>query len=282
MAFVLPDFDNLRSYDFGHEPIDHGAKRADGEVHFSETFARAKWPKNLFFVTMTEYQKGLPVSATAFPPEMVAQSLGEVIAQNNLLQLHLSESEKERFVTYYFDGLREEPFDGEDRKIVPSPKVATYDKKPEMSAFGVVDEIKKGLARNKYSFIIANFANADMVAHSGSMPAAMAAIAALDRAIGMVVDEVLKYDGTVFITGDHGNAENMLDFVDTSYFFTTAEGELNTDHSNNPVPFIAINKAYQGNPIVLPKGALYDVAPTILRALGLAIPTAMKGRNLLE
>jgi 2,3-bisphosphoglycerate-independent phosphoglycerate mutase len=281
MAFVLPDFDNLRSYDFGHEPIDHGAKRADGEVRFSETFARAKWPKNLFFVTMTEYQKGLPVSAIAFPPETVTQSLGEVIAENNLRQLHLSESEKERFVTYYFDGLREEPFNGEDRKIVPSPKVATYDKKPEMSAFGVVDEIKKGLARNKYSFIIANFANADMVAHSGSMPAAMVAISALDRAIGMVVGEVLKYDGTVFITADHGNAENMLDFVDTSYFFTTAEGELNTDHSNNPVPFIAINKAYQGKPVVLPKGALYDVAPTILRALGLAIPAAIKGRDLL-
>ncbi len=282
MAFVLPDFETLRSYDFGHEPIEPNTAHKEGKVDFGSTFKRQKRLKNVFFVTMTEYQKGLPVGAIVYPPEVVAQPLAQVISEHSLLQIHLSESEKERFVTYYFDGLREGPFAGEEYKIVASPKVATYDKRPEMSVFGVTDEIKNALSKGKYSFLVANFANADMVAHSGSVPAAIVAIEALDRAIGMVVEAVLKHHGTVLITADHGNAESMLTYAETSFFFTTTTGDVNTDHTNNPVPFIAINKAWEGNPRVLPRGALYDVAPTILRLLELPIPPEMKGRNLLE
>jgi 2,3-bisphosphoglycerate-independent phosphoglycerate mutase len=279
MAFVIPDFERLEAYKFDPDP-DHDIKSRI--VVSGSTFKRKKVPRNVYFVTMTEYQKGLPVSAVAYPPLKAKTSLSKVLADSNLKQLHLTESEKERMVTIYFDGLNEERLPGEDVLIVPSPKVSTYDKKPEMSIYKVVDEFKKALSLQKYHFYIINFANPDMVAHSGNIKATIKAIEHVDKAIGMVVDEVLKYDGTLVITADHGNAEELLTFPTTTFYFTTKKGDVNTDHSNNPVPLLIINRLNKGKPVKLPRGTLADIAPTILSMMKLPIPEEMTGRDLIN
>ena len=229
---------------------------------------------------MTEYIKNLPVSAIAFPKEIVPDGLGEVLARNGLKQMRLAESEKERFITYYFDGMKEERFNGEDVQIVPSPKVATYDKKPEMSVFGVVEEFKKALSRGVYHFFVINFANPDMVAHTGDIGATVKAIEFVDRAVSEVVRDTLVAGGTILITADHGNAEELLTFPTTTFFVTTSKGTVNTDHSNNPVPLYIIGDRFKG-PRELPKGTLNDVAPTILGMMGVEKPAVMTGKNLL-
>jgi 2,3-bisphosphoglycerate-independent phosphoglycerate mutase len=279
MAFVLPDFENLKSYKFGYDP-DHATK--EGVVISGPTFKREKKPQNVFFVTMTEYEKNLPVSAIAFPPEKAGISLPSTISENGLKQLHLTESEKERMVTIYFDGLREARFPGEDVLIVPSPKVPTYDKKPEMSVYEIVRELKKALYQNKHHFYILNFANPDMVAHSGSIKATIKAIEHVDKAIGMVADAVLAVDGTLVITADHGNAEELLTYPTASFFFTTSKGDVNTDHSGNPVPLIVVGNKYKSKPTNLGRGTLSDIAPTILHLMQLPVPEQMKGRNLFK
>lgn len=279
MAFVIDDFENLRSFDFGYDPV---TNKREGEINLSGTFSRVKKPNNLFFVTMTEYQKGLPVSAVAFGPEMVEKTLSVTLSERGLKQMHMSESEKERFITYYFDGLREKGTLGEDTLIVPSPKVPTYDKKPEMSLPRLVGEFKKELSKGIYHFFAINFANPDMVAHTGNLEATIEAIEIVDRYLGELVEEVLKYDGTVFITADHGNAEELLTFPSSTFFYTTSAGIVNTEHSNNPVPFIAVNESLKGEPRVLPKGVLSDVAPTILDFMKIQIPPDMTGRSLLN
>lgn len=274
LAFVLQDFENS-SFIFGN------AKDRESEVKkVGATFKRDKVPKNLFFVTMTQYQKDLPVSAVAFPPEQIPQTLGEVVSAANLLQLHLTESEKTRFITYYFDGLHEERFKGEDVLIVPSAKVATYDKKPEMSVAGIVEEFLQ--TAGKYHFYVINIANPDMVAHTGNLKASITAIEHVDRAIGEIIKKVLELDGTIVITADHGNAEELITYPTNTYFFTSAKGVVNTDHSSNPVPVYVVNKTLQGKPNKLPNGTLADVAPTILKLMNLEIPPVMTGRNLLE
>jgi 2,3-bisphosphoglycerate-independent phosphoglycerate mutase len=279
MAFVLPDFENLKSYDFGYEPE---ARKDVGEEKFQSTFARQKVARNIFFVTMTQYQKGLPVSNVAFGPEVVEKPLAEVLSDNGLRQLHMAESEKERFVKYYFNGLREEPVEGEDDIIVPSPKVATYDKKPEMSLPKLVKELRKRIRKDMYHFIVVNFANPDMVAHSGNIKATIKAVEHVDKHLQRLIDEVLKQDGTVLISADHGNAEELLTFPTSTYFFTTSKGTVNTDHSNNPVPLVVINNAFRKKPVNIPKGALSDIAPTILGLFGIPKPLQMTGNNLLQ
>jgi len=279
LAFVIENFETLKSFDFGYDPV---TNKKEGKVIFNSTFDRVKKPKNLFFATMTEYQKDLPVSAVAFGPEVVAAALGVVLSEAGLKQMHMAESEKERFVTYYFDGLREQPQAGEDTHIVESPKVATYDKKPEMSLPKLTGEFKKQLHKGIYHFFVINFANPDMVAHTGNIAATVSAIDAVDRYLEELVEEVLRYEGTVFVTADHGNAEELLKFPAATFFYTTSAGSVNTEHSNNPVPFIVINKVFASNPRALPKGGLNDVAPTILAFMGIQVPKAMTGQNLLR
>ncbi len=284
MAFVVDDFkkENL-AWEFDPYAVKYDKKHLEAQQEIAvQPFKREKFLKDLYFLTMTEYQKKLAVSGIAFPPEPIKESLTSVISAQNLKQMHMSESEKERFVTYYFDGLKEERVANEDVTIVPSPKVPTYDKKPEMSAFELVYEFKKALAKDAYSFFVLNFANADMVGHTGNIQAAIKAVSAADKALGELVMAVLAVNGSVVITADHGNAEEMLTYPTASYFFTSSQGAQNTDHSSNPVPVVIINKSLQNNPKVLTRGILADIAPTILKLLGLQKPGSMTGKSLLE
>jgi len=278
MAFVLQGFESLKSFEFGYAP---GTEIEEGKATFAATFNREKWPQNMFFVTMTEYHKKLPVSAIAYGPIVVENSFSDIISQANFRQMHMSESEKERFVTYYFDGMKEMRASGEDVVIVPSPKVATYDKKPDMSVFKLVAEFRKELAKDIYHFFVINFANPDMVAHTGNLNATIAAVEATDKAVGQMVEMLRAVGGTLVVTADHGNAEELISFPTTSFFFTSSGGEVNTDHSNNPVPVIFVNSMLEGKAMNLPQGALSDIAPTILSLMGLSIPKEMTGRNLL-
>jgi len=278
MAFVLPDFEKLTSFEFGYAP---GTEVEEGKATFGATFQREKWARNIFFVTMTEYHKKLGVSEIAFGSRVVPDGLPAVISAFGLKQMHMSESEKERFVTYYFDGMNERPFGGEEVAIVASPKIATYDKKPEMSVFKLVSEFKKQLSKGIYSFYVVNFANPDMVAHTGNLNATVKAVEAVDKAVNEFVEAVKQVDGTVVITADHGNAEELITYETTSFFYTTGVGKVNTDHSNNPVPVVIVNNGYTGRGVSLAKGSLADIAPTILAMMGLSASSSMTGRNLL-
>jgi 2,3-bisphosphoglycerate-independent phosphoglycerate mutase len=279
MAFVFDDFESLSMVEFGYIP--HEGKMKEGKAK-GPTFKRTKVPRNVYFVTMTEYQKNLPVGAIAYPPPTISNTLPEILSQRGMLQMHLAESEKERMVTFYFDGLKDERFPGEDVEIISSPDVPTYDKKPEMSVYKIVKSFKRHIKRNKYHFFMLNFANPDMVAHSGNLEATIKAVEAVDKAVGELVKTVLDVDGTVFITADHGNAEELLTFPSRSYFITTSKGSINTEHSNNPVPLLIVSNAFKGNAVTLPKGALSDIAPTILNMMGIPVPPEMDGKNLLE
>jgi len=279
MSFVLPDFEHLRSFDFGYDPE---TNKKIGEIQLGKTFSREKILKNIFMVTMTEYEKGLPVSDIAFGREVVKNPLPLVLSDAGLRQMHMSESEKERFVKYYFNGLREDKVPGEDDHIVPSPKVPTYDKKPEMSLPKLVKEFVRELKKNEYHFFIINFANPDMVGHTGNLKQTIKAIEYVDKYLGELVSNTLSHDGVVLITGDHGNAEELLTFPASTYFITSAKGIVNTDHSNNPVPLVLIAKKFKGSNVSLTQGALCDIAPTILGLMGIVKPPEMTGKNLLE
>ncbi len=281
MAFTFANFEELKVVEFGYTP--HGTQKHDRTSHKAEgpTFKRGKVPKNLYFVTMTEYQKNLPVSAIAFPPDYVQNSMPEILSKLGLFQFHLSESEKERMVTYYMDGLKDNRFPGEDVLIVPSPNVSTYDKKPEMSLFKIVTEFKRAILEDKYHFIVMNFANPDMVAHTGNLKATVKAVDYVDSAVGSVAAMVLKAGGTLFITADHGNAEELLSFPLGTFFFTTSSGSINTEHSNSPVPFYVIGNQFKGMQGLLRDGNLSDVAPTILGLMGIPTPPEMSGVNLI-
>ncbi len=238
-------------------------------------FERGEALKNLYFATMTEYEKLLVENGVivAFPPEIVEMPLGRVISLANLRQLRMSESEKERFVTFYFNGQQEAQFPSEERLIIPSPKVLTYDKKPEMAAREITDTLISKLKDGQYSFTLVNFANADMVGHTGSIGGTATACSIIDECVGRIVNFALGYNITVLITADHGNAEEMIN---------AQTGEIETEHSRNPVPFIAVSSALTGKTQTLPEGILADVAPTVLRLLNLEVPSTMTGRNLLE
>jgi len=273
-AFVLPEFnkDTVRVAGFDPYTIKYYKKHIVENVSFQGPFTRGPKIANLFFVTMTEYEKNLPVDAIAFPPQVVAFPLGRVLTTHELHQLRVSETEKERFVTYYFNGQREEAFPFEDRLIVPSPKVATYDLKPEMSAREMTTSLIGELNRQFYQFILVNYANADMVAHTGVIDAAVVACETIDECLGKLVPAILVQEGYCIITADHGNVEEMLD---------AATGGIDTEHSTFPVPFIVIGKEFESKMAELVSGILADVAPTILSLLGLPKPSDMTGRNLL-
>jgi len=241
-----------------------------------EPFVRGPKIKNLYFVTMTEYEKSIVEAGdkVAFPPEIVKLPLGRVISELGYKQLRVSESEKERFVTFYFNGQQEAAFDGEDRLIIPSPKVSTYDLKPEMSAKESTDAVIKKLNESPdYKFVLINYANPDMVAHTGNIGAAVKACQVVDECLGKLSDWILAYGGYMIITSDHGNVEEMIN---------NETGAIDTEHNRNPVPFIVVSQKLIGKPVTLTTGILADVAPTVLKLLGIEVPSTMTGHNLLD
>jgi 2,3-bisphosphoglycerate-independent phosphoglycerate mutase len=277
-AFVFDDFRGA-NVSGGFDPYQIKYQKTHLPISAQGTqppFDRGPKLNNLFFVTMTEYEKPITEAGAkvAFPPETVITPLGRVISEAGLRQLRVAESEKERFVTFYFNGQQEIAFDGEDRVIIPSPKVATYDLKPEMSAREVTDTLLQRLKDvGDYKFVLVNFANADMLGHTGNIGATVKACDVVDECLGKLASWILAYGGTMLVTADHGNAEEMID---------SQTGRIETEHSRNPVPFIAISKGLIGRSQVLISGILADVAPTVLRLLGLEVPGSMTGRNLLD
>ena len=276
-AFVFKDF-HPETISWGFDPylVKYTKSHLSEATPHKDGFVRGEALKNLYFVTMTEYAKPLVQAGAhaAFPPETVEMPLGRVVSENDLKQLRMSESEKERFVTFYFNGLQEQAYFGEERLIVPSPKVPTYDLKPEMSAREITEQLLLKLRNSfDYSFILVNFANPDMVAHTGNIGAAARGIEVVDECIGKIANFVLAYEGIMIITADHGNAEEMIN---------PSTGEIDTEHNANPVPFIVISRDLLGRAQILPEGILADVAPTVLKTMGLEVPSNMSGRNLLE
>lgn len=251
--------------------------RADRAVELTRAFEDDDFPgfqrkelKGLYFVGMTEYEKGFPHNI-AFPPKDITNPLGRIISDNHLPQLRISESEKFPHVTYFLNGGREDIYPGEDRIEVPSPKdVATYDQKPEMSAYLVTDLLVNKIKTANYAFVAVNYANADMVAHTGIFDATVKGVEVIDECLGRVIEATLERDGTVVITADHGNAEELIDL---------RTGEIDTKHSINPVPFMIINNQLNGRELSV--GILADVAPTILGVMGIQKPVEMNGRDLL-
>jgi len=226
---------------------------------------------NLTFVTMTQYDKTLEGVHIAYKPESITNTLGEYVSKHGKNQLRIAETEKYAHVTFFFNGGVEKENPGEDRALIPSPKVATYDLKPEMSAYEVTDELINRLDQDKYDMIILNFANPDMVGHTGVVEAAIKAIEAVDECVGKIVNKVLEKDGDVFITADHGNSETMIDF---------STGNPYTAHTTNPVPFLWASNHTEGKG--LHEGKLADIAPTILDRMGLDVPAEMTGKTLIE
>jgi 2,3-bisphosphoglycerate-independent phosphoglycerate mutase len=232
-------------------------------------FKRTRVVKDLTFVTLTDYKVDLADVRVAFPSQAVTP-MAQILADKGMKQFHTAETEKYAHVTYFFNGGREQPFEGEDRELVPSAKVATYDQKPEMSAAGVAEVLVKAIKAGTYDFVIVNLANPDMVGHTGDFNATLKAMEATDAAVGRIADATLMAGGCVLLTADHGNAEEM----------TFPNGEPNTQHSTNPVPVVFVAK--DAGRFGVRNGGLVDVAPTLLGLLGLPVPARMTGRTLLD
>ncbi len=230
-------------------------------------FDRGEDPPQPYCVTLTEYDRTRPVPV-AFTVEDLRHTLGEIYAEQGLSQVRIAETEKYAHVTFFFSGGREEPFALEDRILVPSPQVATYDLQPEMSAPEITRKIIESVKRNDHHLIVANFANADMVGHTGDIGAAIKAVETVDRSLGAIEAEILAKGWEMIVTADHGNAELMLG----------GEGETLTAHSANPVPFVLVGREQQ---VLRDRGILADVAPTVLALAGLEKPPAMTGSSML-
>lgn len=262
-----------------------GMKNGDGAIFFNFRPDRARQLTHAFvdekfdgferdenlkvpFATFSQYEDGMN-AAVAFPPEHIDKTLGEIIQDHGLTQLRIAETEKYAHVTFFFNGGVEEPYKGEDRILVPSPKVATYDLKPEMSAVEVTDKVCEAIRSEKYDFIILNYANCDMVGHTGVFPAVVKAVETVDSCVGRFVAAIKEVGGEVCITADHGNADKMMDYVNNQPF---------TKHTTNAVPFIVVSDRVKS----VKDGALCDIAPTLLTLAGLDIPEEMTGKNLVE
>ena len=232
-------------------------------------FERKKVLKNVFFVCFTRYDDTLPNVHIAFKPQVLNNTLGEYISSLGLKQLRTAETEKYAHVTFFFNGGVEEPNPGEDRILVPSPKVATYDLKPEMSAVEVCDVLVENILSNKYDLIIVNFANSDMVGHTGVIEAAVKAVETVDECVGRAVDALIEVGGQMIICADHGNSDQMIDYE---------TGEPMTAHTTNPVPLILVNYT---DGIGIKDGRLCDIAPTLLDMMDLPKPSEMTGESLL-
>ncbi|OGC41894.1 phosphoglycerate mutase (2,3-diphosphoglycerate-independent) [candidate division WOR-1 bacterium RIFOXYD2_FULL_41_8] len=238
----------------------------------------------LFFGTMAEYEKDLPVRVV-FPPEMIDVCLAQVISAAGLKQLHIAETEKYAHVTFFLNGKREEEFPGETRVIIPSPRVSSYDQAPEMSTIKITERILQEIEKGEFDVIISNFANADMVGHTGNFEATKLGCETIDQCVGRIVNTVLPRGGVVVITADHGNGEEVLNLQ---------TGEMDKEHSTNPVPFIVIGEHWRGQAapgggegiggdlsLMTPVGMLADTAPTILKLLGIEKPEGMTGSPLI-
>lgn len=221
----------------------------------------------LHYVTMTRYDDTFKGVEVVFEKNNLSMTMGEVLEKNNRTQIRIAETEKYPHVTHFFNGGRETPFKGENRIMIPSPKVATYDLQPEMSAYEVKDAIVKELAKGETDFICLNFANADMVGHTGVFEAAMKAVEAVDTCLKEVVETGLKQDYTFIIIADHGNADMMVN----------PDGSPNTAHTTNPVPCVLVSN---DKSLHIGPGRLADVAPTLLNIMGIAVPAEMTGKNL--
>lgn len=232
-------------------------------------FKREQFPKLSDFVSLTQYQKGLNAHI-AFAPQNLNDTLAQILSEHHYKQFRLAETEKYAHVTFFFNGGIEEPYEGETRQLIASPRVATYDLQPEMSAEPLTDALVNAITSNQYDFILCNYANADMVGHSGDFAATVKAIEALDEAIGRITAAIKKVDGELLITADHGNAECMFDDVTQ---------QPHTAHTTGPVPLIYVGK--RGH-FLYPEGILADIAPTILRLFNLPVPKAMTGKVLLD
>jgi len=242
--------------------------RAFVEADFTG-FTRTRWPQETDFVSLTQYAASLP-SACAFPPTELNNVLGEYLAKQGKRQLRVAETEKYAHVTFFFSGGREEPFEGEERVLIPSPSVATYDLQPEMSAPKITEQMVEAIKQQRFDLIIANYANGDMVGHTGVFEAAVKAVECLDDCLGRVIEALEQVGGEALITADHGNVEQMQDEL---------SGQAHTAHTCEPVPFIYVG---QRSVRVRAGGVLADVAPTLLRLLDLPQPPEMTGQPLLE
>lgn len=241
----------------------------------------AKKFKDLSVVTFTEYQKDLPVEVL-FPVEIVKNPIAKVFSDFNLKQLHIAETEKYAHVTFFLNGMKEKAFPGEERLLIPSPSVISYDRKPEMSADEVTKNILKSLKADKFDFYAINYANPDMVGHTGNLQACFKAIETVDNCLAKVIPEVVKKGGVAFIVADHGNAEELINPL---------TGEIDKEHNNYPVPFMIVGNKFSGQPnsdivdndfsLINPVGILADVTPTILSIAGLDIPKEMTGAPLI-
>jgi 2,3-bisphosphoglycerate-independent phosphoglycerate mutase len=240
-----------------------------GAAELDATIPRDRVPKNLKYVCMTQYDKNfsLPV---VIPPESMANILANVMGGLNMRNLRVAETEKYAHVTYFFNGGVEQPFPGEERILVPSQKVATYDLKPEMSAAGIADAVVKATSDSAFDVIIVNFANADMVGHSGKIEPTVKGVETVDACLGQIEKAVRAKGGAMLITADHGNAEMMID---------PATGGPHTAHTTNPVPLIVLSDDAQQFTLK-PNGSLRDISPTILGMLGVAEPKEMTGSDL--
>jgi 2,3-bisphosphoglycerate-independent phosphoglycerate mutase len=226
---------------------------------------------NLHYTTMTAYEQGLPVHV-AFPkPPKMTSILGEIVSAKGLKQLRSAETEKFPHVTFFFNDYREPPFPGEDRHMVPSPQVSTYDLQPEMSAYGVCDEVVKRINSDQYDLIVVNFANGDMVGHTGVLSAAVKAVEAVDICVGRILEATQKHNGIAIVTADHGNCEQMID---------PATGGPHTAHTTYDVELIVVDDRFKGK-MLNAGGRLADVAPTALHMMGLPKPAEMSGRSLI-
>lgn len=263
--------------------------RADRARQLTETFVEPEFKefekeflKGLTFVTFVEYKKGLPVEVV-FLPQIIKNPLAKIFSDHKLKQLHIAETEKYAHVTFFLNGLQEEKFAGEERILIPSPAVTNYDTQPEMSAVEVTDNLVKAIKADKYDFIAINYANPDMVGHTGNLAATIKAIETVDKCVERVVSEAVGRGGIVFIVGDHGNAEELVNLQTQ---------KPDKEHSVYPVPFITVSSKHEGK-IILPAeskdlsvnspiGVLSDVAPTLLSQIGLPLAKEMTGTNLLE
>jgi 2,3-bisphosphoglycerate-independent phosphoglycerate mutase len=250
--------------------------RPDRAIQISNTFTNQdfrafdrgpKHPKDLFFVCLTHFSESVD-GYVAFKPSNLDNTLGEVLAQNNMKQLRIAETEKYPHVTFFMSGGREEKFPGEERILINSPKVATYDLQPEMSAYEVTDALLKEIQNDKFDAILLNFANPDMVGHSGMLEPTIKAIETVDECLGKIVDLIVEKGGTVIITADHGNADEVI----------TPEGDPMTAHTTNPVPVIVTKQGIQ----LRDGGILGDLAPTMLDLLRLEKPAEMTGTSLIK
>ena len=249
-----------------------------------DKFKRQKDYRDLVFVALTEYDKDLPVEV-AFLPELITKPLGKIIEEKNLQQLHAAETEKYAHVTFFFNGGQESEFKGETRILVPSPAVLSYAQKPEMSAFELTAKLTAAVKTGKNDFIVVNFANPDMVAHTGVISATIKAIEVADKCLGDLIKAVLDQNGVCLVTADHGNAEELINLQ---------TGEVDKEHSTNPVPLFAVGRRFEGQSltpgldsaegdlsILTPAGMLADIAPTILKIMEIKPPDEMTGAALL-